>query len=114
MTFQQRLTELLAENKINYNFLAKQTGIPVTTISNYINRGSHPTVIQLIILADYFKCSIDFLVGREDDFGNVTTLEKNNLSTKEQNLLNIFRNLSNEKQDKLLQDANSYFDMNKN
>ena len=71
MSFQIRLKELLEERNITYNQVAKQTGIPVTTLSNYINRGSIPSMIQLIILADFFGCSIDFLVGREDDFGNL-------------------------------------------
>ena len=67
MNFQTRFKELLEEKNISYNQVAKQTGIPVTTLSNYINRGSIPSMIQLIILADFFDCTIDYLVGREDD-----------------------------------------------
>lgn len=69
MDFKQRLNDLMVENELNYHLLAKNTGIPVTTLSNYINRGSLPSIIQLSILADYFEVSVDYLIGREDDFG---------------------------------------------
>ena len=75
MQFKERLREILKERELNYNTLAKRTGIPVTTLSNYINRSSSPSIIQLRILADYFDCSIDYLVGREDEFGNIIKLK---------------------------------------
>lgn len=75
MEFKERLREILKERELNYNTLAKRTGIPVTTLSNYINRSSSPSIIQLRILADYFDCSIDYLVGREDEFGNIIKLK---------------------------------------
>ncbi|MBQ3219820.1 MAG: helix-turn-helix transcriptional regulator, partial [Clostridia bacterium] len=64
MNFRERLKELLEEKQIKYNSVAQQTEIPVTTLSNYINRGSIPSAEQLIKLANYFNCSIDYLVGR--------------------------------------------------
>ncbi len=69
MFFVKRLKELVAENGLSYNALAKSTGIPVTTLSNYINRGSLPTAPALCTLAEYFGCSVDYLLGLEDDFG---------------------------------------------
>lgn len=95
MTFTVRFKELLNEKGINYSFVAKETGIPVTTLSNYINRGSIPSMIQLTALADFFGCSIDYLVGREDDFGNVTVqnVENAKLTKDEQTLLSCFNKL---------------------
>lgn len=65
--FIERLKDLMIENNLNFNTLAKQTLIPVTTLSNYLNRGSLPSVTQLSILADFFKCSIDYLIGRGEN-----------------------------------------------
>ncbi len=96
MTFQSRLKELINERNITYSFVAKQTAIPVTTLSNYINRGSVPSITQLSLLADFFECSLDYLVGREDDLGNITTSTLSpgeTLSADEKTMLNSFRNL---------------------
>ena len=70
MNFKERLSYLMAENDLTYKALALDTGIPITTLSNYINRGSLPTLTILKTLSKYFNCSIDYLVGIEDDFGN--------------------------------------------
>ena len=94
MAFQERFKELLDEKLISYSSVAKKTGIPVTTLSNYINRGSIPSMIQLTLLADFFGCSVDYLIGREDDFGNVSVSSSpSDLSKDEKTLLERFRKL---------------------
>lgn len=93
--FQTRLKELIKEKNLTYSFVAKQTRIPVTTLSNYLNRGSVPSIIQLRSLADFFECSIDYLVGREDDYGNVIAGQSTDqtLTKDESTLLEAFRSL---------------------
>ena len=103
MKFNERLKELINENSINYNLLSKKTGIPVTTLSNYINRGSIPTATQLSILADYFECSVDYLIGREDDLGIVKIVDSNNsLNAKERELVDNYRKLNALEQDAIM------------
>lgn len=102
MTFSERLNDLMIENNINYNTLAKKTSIPVTTLSNYKNRGSLPSITQLSILADFFNCSIDYLVGREDDFGVIQSSAPNSLTTLEGELLALFRKLDVHAQNKAI------------
>lgn len=106
--FQQRLKELLDENKINYRTLALKTKIPVTTLSNYINRGSIPSATQLTVIADFFDVSIDYLLGRSDDFGNNVAPTQSNVTEKESRLLKAFSTLSALEQDKLIADAEFY------
>lgn len=103
MDFQQRFKDLLTENEVKYSFVASKTGIPVTTLSNYINRGSAPSISQLSILADFFGCSIDYLVGREDDFGNVTAAPAlpAGLDSQEEELIKNFRLLNMYQRDAL-------------
>lgn len=40
--------------------------------ANYENEINEPPLKILIAMADYFQCSTDYLLGRSDDFGNVT------------------------------------------
>lgn len=109
MTFQQRLTELLKDNQINYRTVAVKTDIPVTTLSNYINRGSSPSITQLSILADFFEVSVDYLIGRSDDFGNITVAANGaELQHDEQRLLTAYRSLNKIEQEKLIDDAEFY------
>ena len=95
MTFQIRLKNLMHEKNVTYSFVAKQTGIPVTTLSNYFNRGSIPSMLQLSLLADFFECSIDYLVGREDDLGLISIGQSTDqtLSKDEKTMLDAFRTL---------------------
>ena len=94
MLFQQRLKELLKENQLTYSAVATKTGIPITTLSNYINRGSSPSITQLNLLADFFEVSVDYLIGRADDFGNVNVITNGaELSKDEKTLLECFGKL---------------------
>ena len=102
MTFTERLHDLMIEKDINYNTLAKKTSIPVTTLSNYKNRGSLPSITQLSILADFFNCSIDYLVGREDDFGVIQVSGQQPLTTLQQELLHYFDKMSDSQKNRLI------------
>lgn len=107
MNFQERLKELLEIRGLKYNTLSQKTGIPVTTLSNYINRGSSPTITQLSILADFFNVSIDYLIGREDDFGNLVSADSS-LTTEEWELVRSYRNCDRLDKEKLISDAKYY------
>ena len=56
---------------------------------------NEPTANTLIRYADFFECSTDYLLGREDDLGNVTIkIEKPApLPQDEQKLLDTYRKL---------------------
>lgn len=88
--FYEKLSELIdvycdGSQKI----LSNQTNIPTSTINSWFKRGSLPSLSQLIILADFFQCSIDFLAERESDFGIIQVA--NELTKSEKELLNVFR-----------------------
>jgi len=63
-----RITPLLqnnmAEKGVNTLQLERATGIPNQTISSWLTLKSGPDCKHLVILANYFACSIDYLVGR--------------------------------------------------
>ncbi len=63
--------------------------------ANYENGINEPSLKMLVVIADYFQCSVDYLLGRSDDFGNVTVLadfsQERVLSNEEKLLLKNFR-----------------------
>jgi len=45
---------------------SKKVDIPHRTINSWINKKYKPSIDHLIKLAQYFDCSIDYLVGLKD------------------------------------------------
>lgn len=64
-----RLKELRLERGLSQQQLANQIETTQSNIGRWENGINEPTASQLIKLANYFDCTIDFLVGRVDDFG---------------------------------------------
>ena len=72
--FSERLSGLIFEHNLNRKTLAKNTGISATCITHYLQDKRFPTIKSLICIADYFNCSTDFLLGREEQ--NTTLIFK--------------------------------------
>lgn len=70
MRFSKILRELRQEKKLTYDSLAEKIGYSKAIIGFWENEQKQPTMGALIKLADFFDVSIDYLVGREDEFGN--------------------------------------------
>lgn len=86
-TFQTNLKTILRERNMTISDLAAKSGVPYSSISSWLgNRGSLPNVDTICLIADSLDCSIDFLVGREDDIG-VVTIEKKEILSPEENFL---------------------------
>lgn len=62
--FSKTLKELRKSRKYTQIMLEILTGIDRTTISSYENGTRDPSYKNLIILADFFKVSVDCLCGR--------------------------------------------------
>lgn len=103
-----RIKELREEKNISQLFLAKKIGTSQRNIGRWENLENEPSYSQLIKLADFFECSIDYLVGRSDDFGNVNVVSDATLTSLEERLLTTFRMLSPLEKEKLLDDAEFY------
>ena len=88
------LKELRKELNITQKDLAKKLDLTQATISDWEVSKVEPSIEWLIRIADFFNVSIDYLVGREDDFGNVNVITNSSELTKdEQALLNCFHKL---------------------
>ncbi len=64
MSFLNKLEKLMREKNIeNINQLSKETGVPYTTIDGFYKKGTENIKLSTLRkLAEYFNCSLDYLV----------------------------------------------------
>lgn len=62
--FKNVFVQYLQEKNITAYRVAKETGIAQGLMNQYKNGIKTPTTENLIKIADFFNCSIDFLLGR--------------------------------------------------
>jgi transcriptional regulator with XRE-family HTH domain len=86
MTFWETFVRLCDEHKTKPNPVASELGISSGSVSQW-KTGSIPSAERLLLLADYFGCSIDYLLGRtnnpsmhqqDNNFGNIVNSYNNN------------------------------------
>ncbi len=90
MSFGDTLRDLLNSYGITQKQLAMKLNIAPSTLGNYIQNSREPDFETLKALADYFKVSVDYLIGHPSG-------EANNIE--EENLLCIYRALSPEQKE---------------
>ena len=95
MTFAERSRYLRKEKGISQVELAKALNVSKACVSMIEIGKNEPTAITLIKYADFFECSIDYLLGREDDFGNVTIIGQTErpLAREERTVVELFQKL---------------------
>ena len=88
-----KIRELRLENGLTQKDIAKALNKSVVCIGDWERGRTQPGIEDLIALANYFECSIDYLVNREDDFGNVNVSGRSSedLTENEHRLLEQFR-----------------------
>ena len=75
MSFTDKLNSLMDERRINKSVLAREAGIPYTTIDGFYKKGSDNIKLSTLRkLAAYFNCSLDYLVDDDNDWNTPTTL----------------------------------------
>nr|WP_326165201.1 helix-turn-helix transcriptional regulator [uncultured Oscillibacter sp.] len=63
----KRLKGLREDRRMYQRELAKILGMSFRGYQNYETGQSEPKLVTLIAIADYYRVSIDYLVGRTDD-----------------------------------------------
>ena len=96
----KRLKELRLEKGVSQTELAKILQTTNKSIWAYESGYAIPPLEVLIKIADYFKCSIDYLVNRENDYGIINVAD--NLSKQEEELITLFKNLSDSDKNKVI------------
>ncbi len=64
--FKTRLKELRTENNLSQNELAKLLNMSKMAISHWESGHSKPSITQLIVLAEHFNVTVDYLIGKSD------------------------------------------------
>ena len=62
-----RIRELRRARRVTQLKMAMDLDMSQNTISRYESGEREPGIAELIRIADYFRVSIDYLVGRTDD-----------------------------------------------
>ena len=65
--FGERLKGLIIEKGITQKILAQKTQLGQSTISEWINGISQPKADYILLLADFFDVTTDYLLGRTED-----------------------------------------------
>ena len=96
MSFSNTSKTLRKEKGLSQVQLAEALNISKACISMIEIGKNEPTANTLLKYADFFQCSTDYLLGREDDFGNITihTEKPAPLPPDTQELVNIYQALS--------------------
>lgn len=63
----ERLVNLRKNNNYTQEYLSKKLGFHKRTYSNYETGTRRPTAFKLLSVAQFFKVSMDYLIGRVDD-----------------------------------------------
>ncbi len=66
INFSQRLHELLDENNLSVEELSSKLSISKQIIYKYLKEEKTPTIRSLVKFANYFNCTLDFIVGLDD------------------------------------------------
>ena len=68
--FKDRLRELREERGLSMKELGKKIGVSDAAVCKWENGIAEPKVSYILQLADFFECSTDFLLGRNDDYAS--------------------------------------------
>lgn len=65
--FANKFNEILNNKQITAYKVAKETGISQGLMNEYKNGIKSPTIQNLVRIADYLDCSVDYLLGRTEN-----------------------------------------------
>lgn len=96
----ENLKKIREKRNINQLKIAMDIGITQESISKYETGNAFPSKEILIKLADYFNCSIDYLLNRTDN----PNMNKEKISKEDEKIENLifrYKSLSDENKNKL-------------
>lgn len=94
MFFYEKIKNLRTEKGLYQRELAELLKTSNSTICDWERGRCEPSIEDLIKLSNIFNCSVDYLIGNEDDFGIINYSAENSLSYEENRLIEIYRTLS--------------------
>lgn len=110
MKANENLKNLRKEKKLSQKELSEILKISQSVICDYENNKVDPTTNVLLKYADFFGVSTDYLLGRENDEGNIITVAPD-LSSEEQRLLDYYRALPPELRAGVMSYTRTFFEL---
>ena len=101
--FAEKFKKFIEEYNVSISAISKAVGIPQTTMSNWINRGSKPNIEDVAKICDYFSVSIDYLLGRESEESIIVINEDKKYTPDEKELIEMYRKLGSKKKETVLE-----------
>lgn len=98
-----RLKELREQNGKLQREVASSLNRSKECISAWELGKTEPSIDDLKKLADYFNCSVDYLIGREDEFGVIKNSAASSGDQKDCELLRLFHRYDKTKKQKILE-----------
>ncbi len=95
-----RLKQLRLENNMSQRALAAKIKSSQKAIDLWEKGITEPKASVIVALANVFECTTDYLLGREDDLGNVNVMR--DLSESEKEALAVFGKLDKAQRRELL------------
>lgn len=111
MKANENLKNLRKEKKLSQKELSEILKISQSVICDYENNKVDPTTNVLLKYADFFGVSTDYLLGRENDEGNIITVAPN-LSSEEQRLIDYYRALPPELRSGVMTYTRTFYELN--
>lgn len=69
-----KIRELREENRLTQQDMATKFGISRQVYANWENEINQPEIRMIIELADFFGVTVDYLIGRTDELGNIAAM----------------------------------------
>lgn len=110
-------SKIIRELRLNKDMsqldLAKYIGISQSAIAKIEIGKNEPTASTLKKIADYFDVSTDYILGRENEEGNIITVAPD-LSDEEQRLIDYYRALPIDLRAAVVSYAQTFFELDTN
>lgn len=101
MTFYEILSGLMKKNKLTAKQLSETLKIGKNQFKYWKDNGNVPNGDTLIALADYFDCSVDYLLGRAERQKNALINTNDESDNNKQRLLRNYDDLNESAQEHL-------------
>lgn len=72
--FAENLKDLMFDSKLTQTELAEKTGIDKASVCRYLKGNCMPNLKATVTLAEFFDCSVDFLIGKSQENCNAKFL----------------------------------------
>ncbi len=111
MKFWERFYHLCETVKKKPNTVCGELGFSSATATHWKN-GTMPKGDALLLLSDYFNCSTDYLLGREQNQKNISPSLDSDITNNEIKILELFKHLTPTQQGELIGRAKMMIEQN--